>query len=83
MSISIATLGDCLDHAHSIHIRCGCGKQGWLDVERAIAAAGRAQSCLAGDLLTKLRCDGCGRKGRMDMTLHGPHPDGRPASEGT
>lgn len=80
MSISIGTLGDCLDHAHSIYIHCGCGKQGWLDLEKAIAKVGRDQSMLAADLLPKIRCEGCGEKGRQGMTLHGPHPGMIPAS---
>lgn len=81
-SMKLETLGDLIDHGFSLHVECGCGRAEWMDLQKAARVAGRDQSFLAADLVPKLRCERCGRKGRQSIRLHGPKTDGTPISKG-
>lgn len=81
-SMAIATLGDLIDHGYSLRVNCSCGRSEWMNLEKVAKVAGRNQSWLADDLVPKLRCDRCGRKGEQWIRLHGPNVDGTPVSQG-
>lgn len=78
----VATIGDLIDKGYSLDVLCQCGRRGWMDLDRVAAAAGREQSYLVADLAPKLRCEGCGQKGRAGFWVHPPQIDGTPASRG-
>tara|TARA_R110002020_G_scaffold26443_5_gene85409 strand:+ start:985 stop:1239 length:255 start_codon:yes stop_codon:yes gene_type:complete len=64
--ITIETLGDHLDHGHTISAHCGdraCYHSAELSLEHLIERLGRDHSALATHLVPHLRCGKCGGKG--------------------
>lgn len=73
--LTLDTLGDLLEHGHSLHASCGengCPRQSAnrkLDLAELVAKHGADMK--VADFLAKLRCSACGKPGKISITHDG------------